>query len=95
MKLYKQILPQAGSELDTWNSFLHVNFAVSFTRSKKTKKVNTNIAFLRRYTTFMFQEGFAFLFFDGFDLISDGRGNRNEKKYKNLTHREIIANYSL
>ena len=84
MKLYKQILPQAGSELDTWNPFLHVNFAVTFTRSKKTKKVNTNIAFLTRYTTFMFQEGFALLFFDGFDLISDGRGNRNEKNIKNL-----------
>ena len=83
MKLYKQILPQAGSELDTWNSFLHVNFAVSFTRSKKNKKVNTNIAFLRRYTTFMFQEGFAFLFF-GVNLISDGRGNRNEKTVKTL-----------
>ena len=74
MKLYKQILPQAGSELDTWNSILHVNFAVNFTRSKKNKKVNTNIAFLRRYTIFMLQEGFAFLFFDAFDLISDGRG---------------------
>ena len=74
MKLYKQILPQAGSELDTWNSFLHVNFAVSFTRSKKTKKVNTNITFRRRYTIFMLQEGFTFLFFDAFDLISDGRG---------------------
>ena len=35
MKLYKQILPQTGSELDTWNSILHVNFAVNFTRSKK------------------------------------------------------------
>ena len=76
MKLHKQILPQAGSELDTWNSFLHVK--------KKNKKVNTNIAFLRRYTTFMFQEGFDFLFFDGFDLISDGRGNRNEKNIKTL-----------
>ena len=71
MKQYKQILPQAGSELDIWNSFLHVNFAVSFTRSKKPKYVNTNIAFRKRYTTLMFQEGFAFLFFDGFDLISD------------------------
>ena len=75
MKLYKQILPQASSELDTWNSNLHVNFSVYFTRSKKTQKVNTNIAFLRRYTTFMLQEGFAFLFFfKAFDLISDGRG---------------------
>jgi len=44
MKLYKQILPQASSELDTWNSIMHVNFAVNFTRSKKPKKVNTNIA---------------------------------------------------
>ena len=35
MKLYKQILPQAGIELDTWNSILHVNFAVNFTRSEK------------------------------------------------------------
>ena len=61
MKLYKQILPQAGIELDTWNSILHVNFAVNFTRSKK-KKVNTNIAFLMRYTTFMLQEGFGFSF---------------------------------
>ena len=61
MKLYKQILPQAGIELDTWNSILHVNLAVNFTRSKKPK-VNTNIAFLRRYTTFMLQEGFAFSF---------------------------------
>ena len=74
MKLYKQILPQAGSDLDTWNSILHVNFAVNFTRSKKNKKVNTNIAFLKRYTIFMLQEGFAFLFFDAFDLTSDGRG---------------------
>ena len=60
MKLYKQILPQAGIELDTWNSILHVNLAVNFTRSKK--KINTNIAFLRRYMTFMLQEGFAFSF---------------------------------
>ena len=75
MNLHKQILPQAGSELDTWNSILHVNFAVNFTRSKKTNKtVNTNITFRRRYTIFMLQEGFAFLFFDAFDLISDGRG---------------------
>ena len=73
MKLYKQILPQAGSELDTWNSIVHVNFVVNFTRSKK-KNVNTNIVFLRRYTLFMLQEGFAFLVFDGFDLISYGRG---------------------
>ena len=49
-KLHKQILPQAGSELDTWNSILHVNFAVNFTLSEKNKKVNTNNAFLRRYT---------------------------------------------
>ena len=72
MKLYKQILPQAGIELDTWNSILHVNFAVNCTRSKK--KVNTDITFRRRYTIFMLQEGFVFLFFDAFDLISDGRG---------------------
>jgi len=74
MKFYKQILPQAGSELDTCNSILHVNYAVNYTRSKKPKKVNFKYRFPKAITTFMFQEGFAFLFFDALDGISEARG---------------------
>ena len=65
--------------------------------SKFRNRPDTNIAFLRRYTTFMFQLSrrvcFSLFLWFRFDFRWPRKSQR--KKYKNLTHREIIANYSL